>query len=110
MAVANTLTVYAIRNVGLSLAFPLWNMNGLIGLLWGVVFFKELRGASRARAGAVVGGSIVCALRLRSWRAQHHAAQPRSAVMRLVAFSRRSPQACCGGQCMSRIERPTSPG
>ena len=58
-AVANTLTVYAIRDVGLSLAFPLWNMNGLIGLLWGVVFFKELRGASRARAGAVVGGGVV---------------------------------------------------
>src|SRR5882724_5247475 len=26
-AVANTLTVYAIRDVGLSIAFPLWNAN-----------------------------------------------------------------------------------
>ena len=31
-AVANTLTVFAIRDVGLSIAFPLWNTNGLIGL------------------------------------------------------------------------------
>src|SRR3954464_5671158 len=26
-AVANTLTIYAIRNVGLSIAFPLWHTN-----------------------------------------------------------------------------------
>jgi glucose uptake protein GlcU len=58
-AVANTLTVYAIRDVGLSIAFPLWNMNGLIGLAWGVLFFKELRGASRPRRSAVVCGGIV---------------------------------------------------
>src|SRR6266568_4626411 len=31
-AVANTLTVFAIREVGLAVAFPLWNMNSLIGL------------------------------------------------------------------------------
>ena len=30
-AVANTLTIYAIRNVGLSIAFPLWNTNSLLG-------------------------------------------------------------------------------
>src|SRR6516162_314995 len=40
-AVANTLTIFAIRDVGLNIAFPLWNMNGLIGLLWGAVFFNE---------------------------------------------------------------------
>jgi len=33
-AVANTLTVFAIRDVGLSIAFPLWNTNSLVGLLW----------------------------------------------------------------------------
>src|SRR5690348_19231 len=33
-AVANTLTVFAIRNVGLSIAFPLWNTNSLVGLFW----------------------------------------------------------------------------
>jgi hypothetical protein len=34
-AVANTLTVFAIRDVGLAIAFPLWNANSLGGILWG---------------------------------------------------------------------------
>jgi drug/metabolite transporter (DMT)-like permease len=55
-AVANTLTVYAIRDVGLSIAFPLWNTNGVIGMLWGVSFFGELRGTGRARRVAVITG------------------------------------------------------
>ena len=46
-AVANTLTVFAIRDVGLAIAFPLWNANSLFGLLWGRVLFRELQGASR---------------------------------------------------------------
>jgi glucose uptake protein GlcU len=58
-AVANTLTVFAIRDVGLSIAFPLWNTNSLIGVLWGVLFFNELRGAKRSRRTAVIGGAIV---------------------------------------------------
>jgi glucose uptake protein GlcU len=57
-AVANTLTVFAIRDVGLSIAFPLWNTNSLIGVLWGVLFFNELRGTSLARRLAVVGGAV----------------------------------------------------
>jgi glucose uptake protein GlcU len=44
-AVANTLTVFAVRDVGLATAFPLWNTNSLIGLLWGIVLFRELQGA-----------------------------------------------------------------
>src|ERR1700761_6394447 len=43
-AVANTLTVFAIRDVGLAVAFPMWNANSLIGLFWGRVLFKELKG------------------------------------------------------------------
>jgi LemA protein len=35
-AVANTLTIFAIRDVGLSIAFPLWNTNSLVGLGQGV--------------------------------------------------------------------------
>jgi glucose uptake protein GlcU len=58
-AVANTLTVYAIRDVGLSIAFPLWNTNSVIGMLWGVLFFGELRTARRARQITVVGGILV---------------------------------------------------
>jgi len=56
-AVANTLTIFAVRNVGLSIAFPLWNTNSLVGLMWGCLLFKELRG-SRARDWAkVLGGA-----------------------------------------------------
>ena len=57
-AVANTLTVFAIRDVGLAVAFPLWNMNSLIGLIWGRVLFCELKGASAKNIGKVVIGAI----------------------------------------------------
>ena len=56
-AVANTLTVFAIRNVGLSIAFPLWNTNSLVGLLWGWLLFKELRGAGARQWLKVLGGA-----------------------------------------------------
>ena len=57
-AVANTLTVFAIRDVGLAVAFPLWNANSLIGLLWGRVLFKELEGASAGNISKVVLGGV----------------------------------------------------
>jgi glucose uptake protein GlcU len=57
-AVANTLTVFAIRDVGLAVAFPLWNANSLIGLLWGRVLFKELEGANAGNISKVVLGTI----------------------------------------------------
>jgi glucose uptake protein GlcU len=57
-AVANTLTVFAIRDVGLAVAFPLWNANSLIGLLWGRVLFRELEGASAKNIGKVVVGAV----------------------------------------------------
>jgi glucose uptake protein GlcU len=58
-AVANTLTVYAIRDIGLSIAFPLWNSNSLLGILWGFLFFNELRGAGVSRWLGVLGGTLV---------------------------------------------------
>jgi drug/metabolite transporter (DMT)-like permease len=58
-AVANTLTVHAIRDVGLAIAFPLWNANGLLGIVWGALLFGELRGAGRARRLAVCGGAAL---------------------------------------------------
>lgn len=58
-AVANTLTIYAIRNVGLSIAFPLWNSNSLLGIFWGVVLFRELRLAGWKRWLGVLGGALV---------------------------------------------------
>src|ERR1700746_3165673 len=56
-AVANTLTVFAIRDVGLAIAFPLWNANSLFGLLWGRVLFRDLQGASRGGILRVVLGA-----------------------------------------------------
>jgi glucose uptake protein GlcU len=58
-AVANTLTVYAIRDIGLSIAFPLWNSNSLLGILWGFLFFNELRQAGWRRLAGVLGGALV---------------------------------------------------
>ncbi|HEX6629058.1 MAG TPA: EamA family transporter [Gemmatimonadaceae bacterium] len=58
-AVANTLTIFAVRDVGLSIAFPLWNSNSLLGIIWGVVFFKELRGADWRRWLGVIGGALL---------------------------------------------------
>jgi len=58
-AVGNTLTIFGVRDIGLSIAFPLWNSNSLIGIAWGVLFFRELRRAGWLRWVGVVGGSIV---------------------------------------------------
>jgi len=56
-AVANTLTIFAIKHIGLSIAFPLWNANSLLGILWGTLLFNELRDAGRARWLGVLGGA-----------------------------------------------------
>ena len=58
-AVANTMTIFAIRDIGLSIAFPLWNSNSLLGILWGFVFFGELRQAGWRRWAGVLGGAVV---------------------------------------------------
>ncbi len=57
-AVANTLTVFAIRDVGLAIAFPLWNTNSLVGIFWGWLLFGELRGASAKNIAKVVLGAL----------------------------------------------------
>ena len=58
-AVANTLTIFAIRDVGLSIAFPLWNMNSLIGILWGITLFNELRNSGALRWLSVLAGALL---------------------------------------------------
>lgn len=58
-AIGNTLTIFAVRDIGLSLAFPLWNSNSLVGIIWGTLLFKELHRAGWFRWLAVVGGAIV---------------------------------------------------
>ena len=57
-AVANTLTVFAIRDVGLAIAMPLWNTNSLVGIFWGWALFGELHGASAKNVAKVVLGSL----------------------------------------------------
>jgi drug/metabolite transporter (DMT)-like permease len=58
-AVANTLTIFAIRDIGLSIAFPLWNSNSLLGIFWGFLFFNELRQAGWRRWTGVLGGAVL---------------------------------------------------
>jgi glucose uptake protein GlcU len=57
-AVANTLTVFAIRDVGLTIAFPLWNTNALVGIFWGWLLFGELKGASGKNVAKVLLGAL----------------------------------------------------
>src|SRR5512139_1290180 len=75
-AVANTLTVFAIRDVGLSVAFPLWNTNSLVGLFWGWLLFNELRSAGAAAWTRVLGGAaaIVVGACLTGLATSHQAA------------------------------------
>jgi drug/metabolite transporter (DMT)-like permease len=87
-AVANTLTVFAIRDVGLAIAFPLWNANSLIGLFWGWLLFGELRGADRATIFKVVAGAVAivaAAILLGFSTIQGDIATPRNAVHGIVA-------------------------
>lgn len=78
-AVANTLTVFAIRNVGLAIAFPLWNTNSLIGILWGRLLFGELKGASRGNilrvllgTSAIVAAAILLGFSTLHAESAHH--------------------------------------
>jgi drug/metabolite transporter (DMT)-like permease len=75
-AVANTLTVFAIRNVGLSVAFPLWNTNSLVGLFWGWLLFNELRNSGARQWLKVLGGAagIVMGACLLAYATTHHTA------------------------------------
>ena len=87
-AVANTLTVFAIRDVGLSMAFPLWNTNSLVGLFWGWLLFNELRGSATRDWLKVLGGAaaiVVGACVLAYATQQHSAAGPKNATMGILA-------------------------
>ena len=107
-AVANTLTIFGVRNVGLAIAFPLWNTNSLVGLFWGWLLFKELRGSgikgwSKVLGGAfaIVGGAAVLAYR-------HGAASPIRRARRWWASWPRSARASCSAPCTFPTARPTS--
>ena len=65
--------MFAIRDVGLAIAFPLWNANALVGLLWGRVLFNELKGASAGVVTKVLLGAcaIVAAAILLGFSSMH---------------------------------------
>jgi drug/metabolite transporter (DMT)-like permease len=87
-AVANTLTIFAVRNVGLSIAFPLWNTNSLVGLFWGCLLFKELRGSSAKDWAKVIGGAaaiVVGAAILAVATAEQSSGAPGRAAIGIVA-------------------------
>jgi drug/metabolite transporter (DMT)-like permease len=87
-AVANTLTVFAIRDVGLSVAFPLWNINSLVGLFWGWFLFNELRGAGAHQAMKVLGGAsaiVLGACLLAYATGQHGMGAPHRAAAGILA-------------------------
>lgn len=90
-AIANTLTVYAIKDVGLSVAFPLWNINSLIGIFWGRVLFRELENAGRKNVIKTVFGAIAIVaaavlLAFSTGAAQQHANSPHAAAGILAAL------------------------
>src|SRR5579871_2701900 len=88
-AVANTLTIFAIRDVGLSIAFPLWNSNSLLAILWGFLFFNELRRAGWRRWVGVLGGALVmcagAAILAVASSAHTSAAHPRQGIFAALA-------------------------
>lgn len=87
-AVANTLTVFAIRDVGLSIAFPLWNTNSLVGLFWGWLLFNELRGSAAKDWAKVLGGAaaiVVGACLLAYATQQHSTGGPSNAMLGILA-------------------------
>lgn len=87
-AVANTLTVFAIRDVGLSIAFPLWNTNSLVGLFWGWLLFNELRGSATKDWMKVLGGAaaIVIGACLLAFATQHNTGTgPSNATLGILA-------------------------
>src|ERR1700722_14275821 len=106
-AVANTLTVFAIRDVGLTVAFPLWNANALVGLFWARILFGELKGASAGNIAKVVAGAvaIVIAAVLLGLSTVHDGGMGQHAA---GASARRWARACYGGRCMFPTARPMS--
>ncbi len=86
-AVANTLTIFAVRDVGLAIAFPLWNSNTLVGLFWGWLLFNELRGSGVRGWTRVVGGAlaIVAGATILAVATAHQSGAPEKAAVGIAA-------------------------
>lgn len=107
-AVANTLTVFAIRDVGLTIAFPLWNTNSLVGIFWGWLLFGELKGAHSRNIAKVLLGAVaivIAAILLGFSTIQGdgpHAARALNGILAAAGAS------LMWAPCMCLIARPTS--
>jgi glucose uptake protein GlcU len=80
--------VFAIRDVGLAIAFPFWNANSLVGIFWGWLLFGELRGADRSTVSRVLVGAVAivaAAIMLGFSTIQGGIAAPRDAVHGIAA-------------------------
>ena len=86
-AVGNTLTIFAVRNVGLAIAFPLWNTNSLVGLAWGCLLFKELHGSRAKDWAKVLGGAfaIVFGATVLAWATVQQSSAPGRAPIGIIA-------------------------
>ncbi|HVU47169.1 MAG TPA: GRP family sugar transporter [Terracidiphilus sp.] len=86
-AVGNTLTIFAVRNVGLAIAFPLWNTNSLVGLAWGCLLFRELHGSRPKDWAKVIGGAaaIVFGATVLAWATAQSAGAPGRAQIGIIA-------------------------
>jgi drug/metabolite transporter (DMT)-like permease len=69
-------------------AFPLWNINSLVGLFWGWFLFNELRGAGARQSMKVLGGAfaiVLGACLLAYASGQHGIGAPRRATAGILA-------------------------
>jgi len=106
-AVANTLTIFAIRDIGLSIAFPLWNSNSILGILWGFLFFNELRQAGwRRRAGVLGGALVMCIGATRSWQSPPRQDKAQSQIL-YTGSGPPSGREFFGAPCTSLTAKPT---
>jgi drug/metabolite transporter (DMT)-like permease len=106
---------YATKYVGISRGIPLSNTNQLWGLLWGVLVFHELRGASHTVYAQVAGGSILMALgalRLRCHRPTRASTLPGRMPLTARASATASKRNTCGRgwkaarmEALRRVER-----
>ena len=106
-AVANTLTIFAVRDVGLSIAFPLWNSNSLVG------------GTTATRPPADMDmGSVWSSLKESNFAMPAPSALRNSAdvgllasvvpvIVKVLSWLPLFPLACCGGRCTSPTGRRT---
>ena len=106
-AVANTLTVFAIRDIGLSIAFPLWKSNSAAWHPLGLLFLQRIRGAGLSRWLGVLGGTLIMCVGAAVLAIASSGVHLLEQILR-TGFSPHSEPAFSGARCTSPIAKPTS--